>query len=52
MNQPLLDTLVKEVADLSPNSVTVDGDTSTNDSFILIATGKARQPDRIGCCIS
>jgi len=35
----LLQALVKEAADLSFNSVTVDGDTSTNDSFILIATG-------------
>jgi len=39
--QPVLEALVKEAADLSFNSITVDGDTSTNDSFILIATGKA-----------
>lgn len=39
--QPLLDALVKEAADLSFNSITVDGDTSTNDSFIVIATGAA-----------
>jgi glutamate N-acetyltransferase / amino-acid N-acetyltransferase len=39
--QPLLDALVKEAADLSFNSITVDGDTSTNDSFILMATGQA-----------
>ena len=32
---------MKEAADLSFNSITVDGDTSTNDSFILIATGQA-----------
>jgi glutamate N-acetyltransferase/amino-acid N-acetyltransferase len=38
--RPLLDTLVKEAADQSFNCVTVDGDTSTNDSFILIASGK------------
>ncbi|MEC5386070.1 bifunctional glutamate N-acetyltransferase/amino-acid acetyltransferase ArgJ [Uliginosibacterium sp. H3] len=38
--QPLLDKLVREAADLSFNSITVDGDTSTNDSFILIATGQ------------
>jgi glutamate N-acetyltransferase/amino-acid N-acetyltransferase len=38
--QPMLERLVKEVADESFNCVTVDGDTSTNDSFILIATGK------------
>ncbi|ATE62420.1 bifunctional glutamate N-acetyltransferase/amino-acid acetyltransferase ArgJ [Thauera sinica] len=41
VSQPLLDALVKEAADLSFNSITVDGDTSTNDSFILIATGQA-----------
>ncbi|NMG33404.1 bifunctional glutamate N-acetyltransferase/amino-acid acetyltransferase ArgJ [Azoarcus sp. TTM-91] len=41
VSQPLLDELVKEAADLSFNSITVDGDTSTNDSFILIATGQA-----------
>ena len=39
--QPVLDLLVTEAADLSFNSITVDGDTSTNDSFILIATGVA-----------
>jgi glutamate N-acetyltransferase/amino-acid N-acetyltransferase len=33
--------MVKEVADVSFNCVTVDGDTSTNDSFILIASGQA-----------
>ena len=37
--QPLLDRWVREIADQSFNRVTVDGDTSTNDSFILIATG-------------
>ncbi|MSQ19899.1 MAG: bifunctional glutamate N-acetyltransferase/amino-acid acetyltransferase ArgJ [Betaproteobacteria bacterium] len=37
-----LQTLVKEVADESFNRVTVDGDTSTNDSFVLIATGQSR----------
>lgn len=39
--QPLLDGLAREAADLSFNSITVDGDTSTNDSFIVIATGAA-----------
>jgi glutamate N-acetyltransferase / amino-acid N-acetyltransferase len=42
ISQPMLDRLVKEVADESFNCVSVDGDTSTNDSFILIATGKGR----------
>src|SRR6185436_4993683 len=31
---------LKAVADKSFNCITVDGDTSTNDSFMLIATGK------------
>ena len=39
--QPLLANLVKEAADESFNCITVDGDTSTNDSFILIATGQS-----------
>ena len=39
--QPLLQQLVKEAADESFNCITVDGDTSTNDSFILIATGQS-----------
>ena len=41
VSQPVLDHLVKEVADLSFNCITVDGDTSTNDSFVLITTGRA-----------
>jgi glutamate N-acetyltransferase / amino-acid N-acetyltransferase len=40
LSQALLEQLVREAADLSFNSITVDGDTSTNDSFILIATGQ------------
>jgi glutamate N-acetyltransferase/amino-acid N-acetyltransferase len=39
--QPLLDSLVKEAADASFNCITVDGDTSTNDSFVMIATGQS-----------
>ena len=41
INQILLDKLLKEVTGESFNCITVDGDTSTNDSFILIATGHA-----------
>jgi hypothetical protein len=37
--QPVLDELVKYAADRSFNCITIDGDTSTNDSFILMATG-------------
>jgi glutamate N-acetyltransferase/amino-acid N-acetyltransferase len=39
--QPLLDTLVKDAADASFNCITVDGDTSTNDSFVMIASGQS-----------
>lgn len=38
---PLLQQLVREAADESFNCITVDGDTSTNDSFIVIATGQS-----------
>ena len=37
----LLRPLAKRVADVSFNRVTVDGDTSTNDSYIIAATGQA-----------
>jgi glutamate N-acetyltransferase/amino-acid N-acetyltransferase len=35
-----LAALVRKVADRSFNCITVDGDTSTNDAFMLIATGQ------------
>jgi glutamate N-acetyltransferase / amino-acid N-acetyltransferase len=37
----LLQPLVKQAADASFNRITIDGDTSTNDSFVLIATRQA-----------
>jgi len=37
----LMQTLVAEAADQSFNRITIDGDTSTNDSFLLIATHQA-----------
>ncbi len=37
----LMQQLAKDLADASFNRVTVDGDTSTNDSFVVIATHKA-----------
>lgn len=37
----LLQGLVKAAADRSFNRITIDGDTSTNDSFVLMATGQA-----------
>ncbi len=40
----LLQPLVKAAADASFNRITVDGDTSTNDSFVLIATQQAGHP--------
>ncbi|MEH6564185.1 MAG: bifunctional glutamate N-acetyltransferase/amino-acid acetyltransferase ArgJ [Halopseudomonas sp.] len=39
--QPMLQQMVKAAADLSFNRITIDGDTSTNDSCMLIATGQA-----------
>jgi len=36
-----LQELVRTVADNSFNSITVDGDTSTNDAFVVMATGVA-----------
>ena len=35
----VLRAIVKRAADASFNRITVDGDTSTNDSFVLVATG-------------
>ncbi|MBV2180412.1 bifunctional glutamate N-acetyltransferase/amino-acid acetyltransferase ArgJ [Castellaniella sp. MT123] len=35
----LLQALTRRIADQSFNRITVDGDTSTNDSFIIMATG-------------
>jgi len=39
VSQDLLQALTTEAADVSFNSITIDGDTSTNDSFIVMATG-------------
>ena len=43
ISQPVLQLLTQEIADMSFNSITVDGDTSTNDSFVIVATGKCGQ---------
>ena len=40
----LMQQLVREAADESFNCITIDGDTSTNDSFVLIATHRAGNP--------
>lgn len=39
--QPVLDALLKGAVNQSFNRITIDGDTSTNDSCVLIATGAA-----------
>ncbi len=43
--QPLLQELAREAADKSFNRITIDGDTSTNDSCILIASGQVDLPE-------
>lgn len=48
LSQATAQTLVKQTADVSFNRVTVDGDTSTNDSFVLIATGQATDLEPTG----
>jgi glutamate N-acetyltransferase/amino-acid N-acetyltransferase len=40
----LMAQLARELAEGSFNRVTVDGDTSTNDSFVVIATNQAKHP--------
>ena len=40
----LLAQLVREVADASFNAITIDGDTSTNDSLVIAATGQTQAP--------
>jgi glutamate N-acetyltransferase / amino-acid N-acetyltransferase len=41
----LLQQAVRHAAERSFNCITVDGDTSTNDSFVLIASGRADMPE-------
>jgi glutamate N-acetyltransferase/amino-acid N-acetyltransferase len=43
--QPVLQAMVSEAANRSFNCITVDGDTSTNDALMLIATGKSALPE-------
>ena len=42
---PLVRAAVSQAADRSFNRITVDGDTSTNDALVLIATGRASVPE-------
>jgi glutamate N-acetyltransferase/amino-acid N-acetyltransferase len=41
---PILQRMLLEAADLSYNCITVDGETSTNDTVLLLANGKANHP--------
>ncbi len=43
VSQKQLDSLAVEAANASFNRITVDGDTSTNDSFILISSGDSSE---------
>ncbi|ACE86345.1 bifunctional glutamate N-acetyltransferase/amino-acid acetyltransferase ArgJ [Cellvibrio japonicus] len=43
--QPVLQQLCREAANKSFNRITIDGDTSTNDSCIFIATGQVNLPE-------
>lgn len=43
--QPVLQDLVRDAANKSFNRITIDGDTSTNDCCMLIATGQAALPE-------
>lgn len=45
VSQPLLDELVRYAVNRSFNCITVDGDTSTNDALVLIATGRSSVPE-------
>ncbi|MCI4661134.1 MAG: bifunctional glutamate N-acetyltransferase/amino-acid acetyltransferase ArgJ [Neomegalonema sp.] len=42
--QPALQRMVSDLCDQSFNSITVDGDTSTSDTLLVAATGKADHP--------
>lgn len=44
LSAPVLKTLLRAEAETSFNSITVDGDRSTNDCVLLFATGQAKVP--------
>ena len=44
VTQPVLAAILRHAVDKSFNRITVDGDTSTNDSCLLVATGAAGNP--------
>lgn len=43
LSQPIAQQLTEEIVQETFNCITVDGDTSTNDSFVIIATGQSEQ---------
>ncbi|TNC81638.1 MAG: bifunctional ornithine acetyltransferase/N-acetylglutamate synthase [Oleiphilus sp.] len=45
MSETLCRSLIKELSESSFNRITVDGDTSTNDACMLVATGQSSAPD-------
>ena len=42
VSQELMGQLARELAEASFNRITIDGDTSTNDSFLVMATNRAK----------
>ena len=48
IGQEALQYMARQVADDSFNAITVDGDTSTNDTLLVVATGRAGNPEIIG----
>jgi glutamate N-acetyltransferase / amino-acid N-acetyltransferase len=48
VGQEALQYLARFVADQSFNAITIDGDTSTNDTLLLVASGRAGNPEIVG----
>lgn len=44
IEQPALETALRQAVNRSFNRMTVDGDTSTNDTVVILASGQAGQP--------
>jgi glutamate N-acetyltransferase/amino-acid N-acetyltransferase len=44
INAPLLQRMLEKAAEASYNRITIDGETSTNDTVLLLANGKAGHP--------
>ena len=45
ISEAMLKEMIQEVTDESFNKITVDGDTSTNDSFIIMATNQSKHSE-------